>query len=112
DLEQILVPQLAEHGALLGDEGATNDGARVSHRANTSWTRLSAADVMTSASHSSSSYALSRSAIVVVRLRMLRHDFHTRSSCSARTSSVRLALRPKVLSTAATAAVLTSVSGS
>src|SRR5262245_12738905 len=55
DLEQVLIPHLTKRRALLGDQGAPNDGSRMPHRTNTSCTRLSAADVSSTASQCSRS---------------------------------------------------------
>src|SRR5205085_6503257 len=66
-LEQVLVPHLAEDRPLLGDERAPHDGPRILHRAQSSFMRSSAAEVTTTDSQWSNSYALSWSATVVVR---------------------------------------------
>src|SRR5262249_29396638 len=93
-LEVVLVPELPEHRALLGDQRAPYDASRVLHRAKTSFMRASPAEVSTTASQDNSSYGFRRSASVACTWRRLRHDFQTWSSCSPSTTSVRLAFKP------------------
>src|SRR5436190_18349530 len=78
--EDVLVAQLAQHRAFLGDQRPPHDAARIVHRTNTSLTRSSPGAVNSTASAASRSCALSWCASVVFSFLMLRQDFHTRSS--------------------------------
>src|SRR5262249_18298822 len=112
DLEVVLVPRLAQRGALLGDQRLAHDRTGVSHRTKTSFIRSSPPWVTSNASQPSRSCGFTWCASVILRFLRLRHERSTGSAASSSTSSVRLSYRPSDFRRSAIWRVLASLKAS